>query len=361
LPYATYSMRTFETYGFTPKVSVKTPLLGLKNTFVAGFDYYKSPASSSDYSPGLWATDSTTKIDKTDYAFYANNEISPVKNLLIGLGYRTQKSFWDIDYKDNFGFIALVNGTVNNRKDAFRASANYLFGKKGNAFITYAKGFRTPATDELFSTFSVPPINRDLKTQTAKEVGAGVRYNITDWIGGSFTYFQSKTDNEIYYNPLTFVNGNYDRTKREAVEVAVYLNLLKDLSLNFLYSYTDAKFDGGVFDGNTVPLVPKDKFSGKLTYIWNNLTTNVIITYVGNRYMISDQQNQLSKLPGITTLDVNFKYALKGREALFGIKNLTEQKYSEYGVASYPFGQPPTGNYYPSPERQFYLGVSYTY
>jgi len=356
-----FSMRTFETYGATPKISINTPILGMKNTLVTGFDYYNYPTNSSDFSPGLWATDSTTKIDKTDYAFYINDEISPVKDLFLNFGYRTQKSSWDIKYKDNLGFIALVDDTVNDKNDAFRVSANYLIGKNGNLFITYAKGFRTPATDELFNIFSVPPINQNLKTQVAKEVDTGIRYNITEWIGGSLTYFRSKTDNEIYYNPLTFANSNYDKTRREGIEAALYLNLTKALSLNLLYSYIDARFDGGDFDENYIPLVPKNKFSGKLTYTWNDLTTNVILTYFGNRYMISDQQNQLPTLPGVTTIDVNVKYALKGFEAIFGVKNLTGKQYSEYGVVSYPFGQPPAGNFYPSPERQFFFGLSYTY
>ena len=209
-----YTMRSFETYGFTPKISVNVPIVGLKNTFVAGFDYYNNPANSKDFSPGVWATDSTTKIKKTDYAFYANDEITLFKNLSLGMGYRTQKSFWDINYTDNLGFTDPIDSTVNDRNDAFRTSANYLLGKKGNIFVTYAKGFRTPATDELFSSFAVPPINRDLKTQVAREVDAGVRYNFTEWVGGSLTWFQSKTDNEIYYNPLPFVNANYDKTHR---------------------------------------------------------------------------------------------------------------------------------------------------
>ena len=356
-----YSMRTFETYGVTPKISVNTPLLGFKNTFVAGFDYYRYPTKSSDFSPGIWATDSTTKINKTDYAFYINDEISPIKNLFLNFGYRTQKSSWDVKYTDNLGVTASVDDTVNDKNDAFRISANYLIGKNGNAFITYAKGFRTPATDELFNVFTVPPINQNLKTQQAKEVDAGIRYNITDWIGGSLTYFNSKTDNEIYYDPFTFANGNYDKTKREGIEAAVYLTLMKGLNLNLLYSYTDARFDGGAYDGNTIPLVPKNKFSSKLTYIWNDLTTNVILTYFGNRYMISDQKNQLPTLPGVTTIDINIKYVLKGLETIFGVKNITGKQYSEYGVASYPFGQPPTGNFYPSPERQFFFGLSYSY
>jgi outer membrane receptor protein involved in Fe transport len=77
--------------------------------------------------------------------------------------------------------------------------------------------------------------------------------------------------------------------------------------------------------------------------------------------MISDQKNQLPTLPGVTTIDINIKYVLKGLETIFGVKNITGKQYSEYGVASYPFGQPPTGNFYPSPERQFFFGLSYSY
>ena len=198
-----------------------------------------------------------------------------------------------------------------------------------------------PTTDELFSPYSIPPINHNLATQVTKEVDTGIRYNITDWLGGGITYFQARTDNEIYYNPYTFANGNYDKTRRQGVEAAVYLTFMKELTLDLLYSYTDAKFDGGTFDGNRIPLVPRDKFSSKLTYTWNNLTANAILTYVGPRYLISDQANQLSMLPGVTLLDFNVRYTYKAAQAYFGIKNITGKQYSDYGVASYPFMQPP--------------------
>jgi hypothetical protein len=132
-------MRTLKTYGFTPKITVKKPIGGMNNTFVAGFDYYKNPTRATDFSPGLWATDSVTKITRTDYAFYVNEEVSPIKDLIVSAGYRIQKSFWDIDYVDNIGILPLIDRPVNDRKEAFRVSLNYLFGKKGNAFLTYAK------------------------------------------------------------------------------------------------------------------------------------------------------------------------------------------------------------------------------
>jgi iron complex outermembrane recepter protein len=349
-----------ETYGFTPKLTVATPVLGLRNTLVAGFDYYDSPTDTASFSPS-YSISSTTRIRKTDGAFYVNDDFTPLKDLTLGFGYRYQKTTYDIDYFDNYGSIHPVNTKVREQKDAYRASANYLLGKKGNIFVTWAKGFRLPTTDELFSPYSSPPINQNLAAQVTKEVDTGIRYNITDRIGGSLTYFQAKTDNEIYYNPYTYTTGNYDKTRRQGVEAAVYFTLTKDLSLDLLYSYTEAKFDGGTFDGNYIPLVPKNKFSSKLTYAWKGFTTNAILTYVGPRYLISDQQNQLSMLPGVTLLDLNVKYAFKSVQAYFGIKNVTGKQYSEYGVASYSWTGAATRNFYPSAERQFVCGVSYTF
>jgi iron complex outermembrane recepter protein len=351
------TMRTLETYGFTPKLTVAKPLWGLRNSLVTGFDYYRSPTTGTDYGPP-W-TNSLTRITKSDAAFYVNDEISPIKDLLVGFGYRLQKTSWDMDYTDYTGFLQATKSTVHEQKDAYRASLNYLLGKKGNVFVTWAKGFRMPATDELFSPFSLPPVNQDLKPQEAREVDVGIRYRIADRIGTSVTYFQTRTDNEIYYNPLTYINGNYDKTKRQGIEAAAHFALIEGLNLDLQYSYTEAKFDGGVFDGNRIPLVPQDKFSAKLTYRWQDLTASAVLTYLGPRYLISDQQNQLPMLPGVTLLDFTAKYAFKGFEALFGIKNITGKQYSEYGVASYPFGAPPASNFYPSAERQFVFGVSY--
>ncbi|HOP86812.1 MAG TPA: TonB-dependent receptor [Syntrophorhabdaceae bacterium] len=356
-----YTMRTLKTYGLLPKITLKKSIGSMNNTLVAGFDYYKNPTRATDFSPGLWGTDSVTKITRTDYAFYINEELSPIRDIIISAGYRFQKSFWDINYVDNLGALPFIDRTVNDKKEAFRVSVNYLIGKRGNAFLTYAKGFRMPVTDELFNVWAIPPVNDALKTQVVKEWDGGVRYNITEWIGSSFTFFYSKTDDEIYYNPYTFSNGNYDKTKRQGVEAAIFLDPLKDLRISIQYSYVDARFDGGEFDNNKIPLVPKDKITFKSSYKWKNLTSNVTLSYLSKRYLISDQKNDLPQLPGVTLIDIDFKYALGNFEALFGIKNLTNKKYSEYGVASYLFGQPPLANYYPSPERNFYCGLSYNY
>jgi outer membrane receptor protein involved in Fe transport len=77
-----------------------------------------------------------------------------------------------------------------------------------------------------------------------------------------------------------------------------------------------------------------------------------------NYYVVSDQKNQQSKLPGYTTYDASVVWRTEKVMALFAIKNLTGKKYSEYGVYS-SFAN--DVGLYPSAERQFFFSLQYTF
>jgi hypothetical protein len=47
-----------------------------------------------------------------------------------------------------------------------------------------------------------------------KEIDLGIRFNFTKSVGAAATVFSGRHKNEIYYNPLTFTNTNYGKTKR---------------------------------------------------------------------------------------------------------------------------------------------------
>jgi outer membrane receptor protein involved in Fe transport len=78
---------------------------------------------------------------------------------------------------------------------------------------------------------------------------------------------------------------------------------------------------------------------------------------MGARYFISDWRNKIGGLDGYYTLDAKLSYSWKGLKAFVGMNNITNQKYAEYGVLDF-FGRP---GYYPSPERNFLGGISYTF
>ena len=354
-----------ETYGFTPKVVIDKPLYSLKNTFTMGFDYYKSPTATNWSGVSSWSGPSHTvaDIDKTDYGVYANERIYPLSNLTLDIGYRVHKAIYDSRYTDHVTPALSTTYRTHDQKEAFRASTNYAFSRAGNAFITYAKGFRFPTTDELVDV-QTGAITTNLNPQTGWEVNIGARWNPFKRLGGSLTLFQSKNNDEIFYNPYTWTNENYKKTKRQGVETQLNFIVTENLKLSVGYSYIDAKFDGkqlvgGIdIDGNSIPLVSKNKFSANISYSFNSFIINLITVYTGNRYTISDQLNSHRELPGYTTCDMNISYKYKNLEALFGIKNLTGKEYSEFGVASTTSARI---NLYPSPERQYFLRLAYTF
>jgi iron complex outermembrane recepter protein len=357
---------TLETLSFTPKIEVIASLLGKPFTLTAGFDYYTTP-TSSDLFGGAW-TSNNSSIKKTDQAFYINQKTSLWPNTSLEMGYRVQRAKYTFDYIDYVTPANSYAGTTHEQQEAYRFSGAHTFQRLGTFFFSYAKGFRFPSTDEfvafdatLFRAF----FNPFLKPQTTEEFDFGWRWNPTKRAGGSITFFRAINHDEIYFNPYqanTFFgwigrNDNYGRTKREGLEGNISLLLTKALRADLSYSYLEAKFDGGIYDGNDIPLVPRNKFTSKLTYIRDDWTFNLAALYTGSRYPVSDLRNGQAKLSGHTTFDASVTYQYRRLKAILAVKNLTGKKYMEYGAFS---ANKNDVGLYPAPERRFQLAIEYT-
>jgi iron complex outermembrane receptor protein len=358
---------SLKTLSFTPSININTPVFGRKNIFTGGFDYYKYPTSSSAFG-GAWSN-TEGDIKKTDSGFYANDKMYLIPDLFIEAGYRLHKAQYEFDYVDHITTANSYKNNKNEQKEAYRASINYSFKKNGSLFLTYAKGFRFPTTDEFIGfdpTTFAPFFNPEIKVQTTEEINLGLRWNPTQRIGGNLTLFKTINHDEIFYNPRYRLvwgswlgrNENYERTKREGFETNLYFILGKGLKLSVYYSYIKAKFDGGIFDNNSIPLVPANKFATNISYSFNDFILNLSMVCIGNRRAVSDQLNDQRKMPGFTTFDSSIIYKHGPFNVLFAIKNLTGTKYSEYGAYS------PNRNdigLYPAPERQYLMKLEYTF
>lgn len=349
------SIRRFETTSLTPRITIKRDIFSLRNTLVAGIDYYYSPSRSNDLGLG---TDFTTNINKTEWGFYIHDELFVLKDLLFTTGYRLAKVKYDFDYTDNTGALSAIDDFMKKDKDAWRIGLNYIIPNKGNIFVNFARGFRFPATDELFSPFSIPPINEDLEPPTVEEIDLGVRYNFAKNIGASVTGFYGRHKNEIFYNPLTFQNSNYPKTKRRGVEATLFWVIVPSLRLDLGYTYLDTVFDGDDLDGKKIPLVPSNKFNAAISWVVDALTMTFSSQYVGSRYMTSDVTNSFPKMGGFTVYDLSAVYTWKGLKVTGAVRNIFDKQYSEYGVVVNSTGMQ---YFYPSPERNYLLGVQYTY
>ena len=300
-----------ETYAFTPKVVISHTLSETtKNILIFGSDWYKYPTTAKTDSFYSGPSLTRNEVEKKDFAYYVTDRFYPIADLMLEAGYRKQRSSYDIRNADVLNGITEADMSSRYDREAFRFSTTYSILDRASIFASYSKGFRFPATDEFVSwgyydswtnTFVPTRVNTSLKPQTTKEFDIGLRWNIRRSLSGTVAYFHANNRDEIYYNPLTYSNRNYDKTSRQGVETSLLFNPVPGLLLNLAYSYTEAQFQWRTLCGNRIPLVPKNKLSARIEYSIDDWDFKYCLCLYGDRYAISDLENTREMLPGYTT------------------------------------------------------------
>jgi iron complex outermembrane receptor protein len=80
--------------------------------------------------------------------------------------------------------------------------------------------------------------------------------------------------------------------------------------------------------------------------------------WMGEYFAISDWNNQGEKADSWTTVDSKLTFQWKEFEVFAGVNNVFNEKYSDYVIFS-NFSQELA--FYPSPERNFLVGLRYAY
>ena len=350
--------RIFKTWGVTPKYVLEKPILTFFNKLTFGFDFYKSDADVdwNDITP-WFSSSNQSEITKRSTGLYLLDEFSILKNLILSLGYRHEWVTYDIARQ-----TPTLKDRIKDNEPAWNVGLDYLFNKRSSAFLSVKRSFRFPVSDEFFAidlnTFE-QKINTALRPQTGYHYEAGVRHAFTDHIEANLTLFWIDLHNEIFFNPETFNNENFSRTRRQGIEIGTKVKPLPWLSLWGNYSYTRPILRGESLSGNDIPGVPRHKGSlGLGIDFGKGFLFNTKANIVGSRHLISDWRNQLGRLDCHYTLDAKLSYSWKGLKAFVGVNNVTNRKYAEWAVTN---ASGSNQLFYPSPERNFFGGISYTF
>ena len=353
--------RTLSTWAFTPKYILEKRLFNFFNKLTLGFDYYRS---DSEVKSTFFGFSNRQKVTKKSIGPYVLDEFSILDNLILSLGYRSEWVTYNL-----FQETPLGKDTTRDQESAWHVGLDYLFGKKSSAFFSFKRSFRFPVSDELIQFFPVFQVNPALKPQTGYHYEAGIRHAFTDKIEANLTLFWIDMHDEIFFNPIAppfGANENFPKTRRQGAEVGAKARPFQWLTVWGNYSYVKPTLRAEPFSGNDIPGVPRNKaslgteinfgkgflFSATGTFVGFNFFDN------GGPYLISDWGNRFGRLHSYYTLDARLSYSWKGLKAFVGINNITNQKYAEWAVTN------ATGTsqlFYPSPERNFVGGISYTF
>ncbi len=345
------------TFGLTPKYVLKKPLANHGNTLIAGIDLYRADYSSDAYDYSDVAQE-FTRINKISKGYYLHDEFAILEDLFASGGWRYEKAEYEFDYHNQPGTDTL-DRNISPSKKAYNAGLAWKYRKDASVFGNISQSFRFPATDEYAITWPSHGIDTTLKPQEAKDYEIGIKHRFNSRLKADLTIFRMDIENELYYDYASYSNKNYDKTRHEGGELGLEAGLGRNFILTGNYSYTRGLFHGGAYAGKTIPMVPRDKASAGLSYLFaKGARINFTGNYVGERFFINDQANALSRLNGYFTADMNVSYVYQSLTATFGINNMLNRKYSEYATCN-----PTTGKkvYYPSPERNFFAKLSYRF
>ncbi len=347
--------RTIGTTGITTKYIFDHRLFDKEFHSVVGVDFYDT---QNDTIGSGSNTDDLT-ISKTDIGIFSFSEYETIAHLFVNGGARY--------YKADYAFSQRNGVSVDEKQHpdvfVYLGGWKYEYAPGSNVHLNIQKTFRFLATDEWYSSFT-GTLNTDLNQQKGIQYEVGVKHNLNDIVTLSVTPYLMDITNEIFFDPTTFSNSNYDKTRRYGVEFGQETDLRKIFSVPFLnrlkwtanYTFQRPQFQGGVNSGKEIPLVPHQQFNtGMATQFFQNYNFSVMGHYVGSQFAINDQSNIAPKVKPYFTVDSKIAYQKPNYEIYATINNIFNQQYSSTVVKS-TFSN--AESFYPDPGRNFNVGMN---
>ncbi len=357
ISFSSISDHHLDTYSFTPRLKWDHGIVGMKSNSVIGIDYYYGQIDG-DYHD-TYANQFAKQISE---AVYVQNNTAVSQSLDFSLGLRSQQmrqraiqsAYLPYGYPEITGYSKDTR-TVYDLGLRYHQDDWSVYGKLDSSF-------RFANTDELFGldpvTFLPFFSGNIIKPQTAINQEMGVTFK-RNGVNAKLAVYRTDVKDEIGYDSNLGINTNLSPTRHQGIEAELGWNILQDLSAKITYAYTDASFRDGPYKGNDLPSVPSNSAHSQLLWDGHGFGRYLAqINYTGQRYTAGDFANSLDKLPGYTTMDVKANWEIKPVTLSISILNLTDKKYSPYGLFSSYYND---YYYFPANARTFYLSARYDF
>ncbi len=339
------------TLTFAPQLVIREKVWGLENNLTFGIDYSESEEDIHNKSVFFgFPSEGFFDLQKDNLGFYLQDDLALSDKLAVSAGFRHDQA--------DFTFSPATPAKVDLDENLFTGGLKYSLTDAMQLYGSYSQSFRYPVFDEIFSFFT-NTVSTSLVPQTSDDFEVGLRYAAHNSFFGTINIFRIETDNEIYLNPVTFVNENLDgMSRRDGVEIILAWTHDR-ISLRGGYTYTDATLEDGVYAGKQVPGVPHHKADLEAAYRFDKgFSVALSGSYVGKRPFESDFPNAFAEQDDYVLVNAKLLYKKDRISGFLNLNNLTNEEYSEYGVLG---GFPVEQAFYPSPEFNVMAGVSYVF
>ena len=219
---------------------------------------------------------------------------------------------------------------------SWEVGANYRIDPALSVFATYSDAFLTPDIDRFFSTdwFSgVTSFNGFIEPAEARTVTVGLNH-LTDRNRLKLSVFHARLENEIYLEPISYMNTNIDKSHKYGVEVQDSLQITPNVTGLVNYAWTRAIIDreadgGGAYDGKELPGVSRHSLvAGFNVRVTDKGNLNLSHTWRSKAWAADDFDNDnMQKQRAYQSTDVAYRRRLtKEAEVYAAVTNLFDRE-----------------------------------
>lgn len=320
-----------------------------------GLDFYYDNMVSKRYSDGGYSNKiASTDIERITVAPWLGGRLAldDVFSITAAGRYESAINYVDhtsaapYDEHKNFGGLAGQIGL------------NAKIDESWNVYFRFDQVYRYPAIDEMASYwgYATDAFNPLLNPERGQNYEIGANFVRGPWRANCSLFFMH-LDNEIMLNPATYTSENIGSTDRFGADVRLGYEL-ENFGVSTAWAFVSAKFDGGEYNGNNVPLVPTIVST---TRVWVKpvkfLELAVEYEWASGQYMGSDFGNTQEKMPAVWTLNVVANiFISENVRAFAAFNNVTDEIYASYAVHS-AYGD----SWYPALGRNVRVGVEFKF
>lgn len=219
---------------------------------------------------------------------------------------------------------------------SWEVGANYRIDPALSVFATYSDAFLTPDIDRFFSTdwdtYEVI-FNGFIEPAQARTVTVGLNH-LTDRNRLKLSVFHARLENEIYLEPISYMNTNIDKSHKYGVEVQDSLQITPNVTGLVNYAWTRAIIDreadgGGAYDGKELPGVSRHSLvAGFNVRVTDRGNLNLSHTWRSKAWAADDfDNNNAQKQRAYQSTDVAYRHRVtEDAEFYAAVSNLFDRE-----------------------------------
>jgi iron complex outermembrane receptor protein len=234
---------------------------------------------------------------------------------------------------ENVGYTyAPVAGTPINRDDTLYAwdiGVNQQLDDGLSLFANLNQAFQAPDIDRFFDWGG--SFNAFISPEQSRTLTAGLN-RVASVNRMKLAVFYARVTDEIYFNPLTSINTNLDKTHKYGLELQDHWQISPSLAASLNYAYTRAMIDredssGGMFDGKELPGVPHHGVNLGLNWrITPASGLNLMYAWRDETWAAEDfENNNVQKQQAYQSTSLAYQYRYRNLEAFAAVDNVFEQ------------------------------------